>query len=88
MKREYAKPSLAIESFQLDAAIAGTCAQSGAMLLNLKLESCTLNDEFDQAGNLTDYGDLLFGANVCAQDYHTVADYCYHNAIYAQYLES
>lgn len=43
MKREYFKPYLAVESFQLNAAIAGAC--SGLITLNHKIDACTLDDE-------------------------------------------
>ena len=40
MKRAYAKPFLAVESFQLDAAIAGACADAGSKTLNLNVNNC------------------------------------------------
>lgn len=53
MKRKYMKPYLAVESFQLNAAIAGAC--SGKIALNHQKDTCTLNDEPN------DYGDYIFG---------------------------
>lgn len=43
MKKEYAKPFLAVESFQLDAALAGACTDKYYQL-NHDIESC-VNDE-------------------------------------------
>lgn len=40
MKKEYRKPYLAVESFQLDAAIAGACKDAGKYTLNHYESSC------------------------------------------------
>lgn len=58
MKKEYIKPYLAVESFQLDAAIAGACGGANQMQLNHQVHTCTLADETN------DYGLIYFG-NAC-----------------------
>ncbi len=45
MKTEYQKPYLAVESFQLNAAIAGACRDSGAVPLNHGLNDCSPAEE-------------------------------------------
>lgn len=57
MKREYIKPYLAVESFQLDAAIAGACSGENMMALNHDVNDCTLMDDRG-----TNYGLIYFGA--------------------------
>lgn len=52
MKKDYIKPYLAVESFQLDAAIAGTCTGDGKMPMNHYPDSC----------NLEDFGEEVFGS--------------------------
>lgn len=42
MKRAYKKPSIAVESFQLNAAIAGSCADANKIPLNHGMETCSL----------------------------------------------
>lgn len=54
MKREYFKPYLAVDSFQLDAAIAGACMSGGKIPINQSVEACTLLDESEGT-------DLTFG---------------------------
>lgn len=41
MKKTYTKPYLAVESFQLDAAIATSCSSQGKAVLTQAVESCT-----------------------------------------------
>lgn len=43
MKKTYSKPYLAVESFQLNAAIAGAC--SGKITLAHSVDACTTHDE-------------------------------------------
>ena len=45
MKKEYSKPYLLVESFQLDAAIAASCSASGAEAINYSLNTCTAMEE-------------------------------------------
>lgn len=52
MKKDYIKPYLAVESFQLDAAIAGTCTGDDKLPMNHDQNSC----------NLEDYGEEVFGS--------------------------
>lgn len=53
MKKVYSKPFLAVESFQLDAAIAGACADSGAIPLGHYQTTC-------------DHDSGFFGSDLCA----------------------
>lgn len=55
MKRKYFKPYLAVESFQLNAAIAGSCS-NGKISLNHEIDACTLDDETN------DFMAPIFGA--------------------------
>ena len=83
MKKEYMKPYLAVESFQLDAAIAGSC--SGKVVLGHSLETCTLDD--DKGIN---YGDPFLGL-ACGKDGIDILekDACYQAMASAMgYLES
>ncbi len=75
MKTEYQKPYLAVESFQLNAAIAGSCA--GLTTLSHGLDTCTLNDGIgvDQSGT------TFFGAK-CQDDVVNTDNtdaFCYQN---------
>ena len=45
MKKNYSKPYLAIETFQLDAAIASSCTSSGLQKLGFSMDTCTLEEE-------------------------------------------
>lgn len=56
MKKEYVKPYLALESFQLVAAVAGSCNEP----LNHSIDGCTFTDEANDTNN------PLFG-NSCDQ---------------------
>ena len=40
MKKTYTKPYIAVESFQLDAAIAGSCTSEGKTALNYTIATC------------------------------------------------
>lgn len=40
MKKEYRKPYLAVESFQLDAAVASGCPENSPVQLNSTLDAC------------------------------------------------
>lgn len=75
MKREYIKPYLAVESFQLNAAIAGAC--SSKIALNHQVNDCTTHDE----DGIKDPNVYIFGA-ACATEIPngldiTQADTCY-----------
>lgn len=74
MKREYAKPFLAVESFQLDAAIAGDC--TGKVTLNQQINDCTLRDGMGPVYET----DFNFGAACASYGGMDVAkdDACYH----------
>lgn len=45
MKKIYSKPYLAVESFQLDAAIATSCSSNKKLGLNYSMDICTAEEE-------------------------------------------
>lgn len=73
MKREYRKPYLLVESFQLDAAIAAACSEDGKMPINYGLDTCRATEE--------DPGMTYIG-NMCIHDVKVEGDgndlICYH----------
>lgn len=78
MKKDYIKPYLAVESFQLDAAVAGSCTDKGGVAINKNKHDCV--EAFD----------LFFGA-ACAEvpggtdvtDVNYENDgLCYHGPVY------
>ena len=78
MKRTYNKPRIAVESFQLDATIAGACANKvGA--INQSESMCVFDSSdtgFDALGGVS-----YFGSNACRPnivDEKTDGMYCYH----------
>lgn len=77
MKKEYRKPYLMVESFQLDAAIATTCTQDGKEPIGWSLDTCNLDAEKG-----VDFG--YFG-NACRHDVRVEGDnndlICYHGPI-------
>lgn len=80
MRMEYQKPYLAVESFQLNAAIAGACSAPGMMALGHSPNTCTLQDEKgDKYGTLTFFGaacDTAGGIDIVNNDTPD-KDYCY-----------
>lgn len=76
MKKEYRKPYLLMESFQLDAAIAATCTQQGLQPLNHGLDTCDLDDEMPG---------LNYFGNACIHDVKVEGDgndlICYHGPV-------
>lgn len=82
MKKEYTKPYLAVESFQLDAAIAGACANK-PIQINHQVNECVLGDN---KGEVTD---IYFGA-VCGYNAEVNDDgTCYQAFVGSDtYLES
>ncbi len=75
MKREYIRPYLAVESFQLNAAIAGACGGNGQIALAHSVDECKANDATG------DFGGPYYGAacdvNVVLND--GSAEVCYHS---------
>lgn len=73
MKKTYVKPYLAVETFQLDAAIASSCSSENKVPLNYGMDSCTLEEE---APGLNYFG------NLCVHDVKVEGDgndmICYH----------
>lgn len=45
MKKEYVKPAIMVEFFQLDAAIASSCSANGLYPLNYSADTCTWEQE-------------------------------------------
>ena len=71
MKKEYSKPYMMVESFQLNAAIAASCSSEGKNPINFYQSNCTLEEELPGLG--------YFGA-ACEGDV-TNPDFCYHGPI-------
>lgn len=73
MKKDYKKPYLLVESFQLDAAIAASCSSEKKMPLHYGLDTCTL--EVDMPG-------FNYFGNLCIHDVQVEGDgndlICYH----------
>lgn len=65
MKREYKKPFLAVESFQLDAAVAGACQDTG-IPINHALHSCVLEGA-GLFGNACGIYDVTVNPQLCYQ---------------------
>lgn len=68
MKREYKKPVLAVESFQLDASVAASCSSQGYVPIGYSENTCTFdngqffnlnNCQFDLTGPDGDGNDTL-----------------------------
>ena len=78
MKKIYTKPYIAVESFQLDAAIAAACSTDNKYTLGFGMNSCTLEDE---KGSTEFIGSGYFGNN-CVHDVKVEGDgndlLCYH----------
>lgn len=87
MKKEYSKPYIVMESFQLNAAIATTCTSSGKYPLNHTQDTCI--DDGDKAG---EPGIGYFGPacpdNVLNPGGEQDDAFCYHNALSDLYFES
>lgn len=73
MKKEYVKPAIMVEFFQLDAAIASSCSANDKLALNYSIDTCTLVEE---APTLGYFGEL------CTHDVKEEGDgndtICYH----------
>lgn len=73
MKKTYTKPYIAVESFQLDAAIAASCSSEGKTALNYAIATCK------------DYPDAASGyfGNSCTHNVVVEGDgndlICYHS---------
>lgn len=79
MKKDYKKPYLLVESFQLDAAIAASCSP-GKIPLNYGLDSCTPLEElpgFSYIGNLCIH-DVKVDGKVDGDGNDTI---CYHGPL-------
>ena len=76
MKKEYKKPYLLVESFQLNAAIAASCTSEGKTPINHGMNSCTAVEETPNLG--------FFGA-LCDDNVQVDGDgndyYCYHGPV-------
>lgn len=71
MKKEYVKPYLALESFQLVAALAGSCSGDGQIPLNQSISGCNAWDDYD---------DPLFGSG-CQHNAEANPKLCYQNSL-------
>ncbi len=71
MKKEYVKPYLALESFQLVAALAGACNGAGQTPLNQSIDECTAVEEG---------GGMLFG-NACTVNVHLQPNICHQGPV-------
>lgn len=60
MKKEYMKPFFAVESFQLNAAVAASCSSQGKVAIQFGETDCTAMEEAD--------GQSYFGNGICATD--------------------
>lgn len=79
MKKTYTKPYLAVESFQLDAAIATSCSEQNKPVLSQAIETCNfllLDKRITQFGNAcpTDVINTTHGYGL----YNTL---CYHGPV-------
>ena len=76
MKKNYSKPYLVVESFQLDAAIASSCSSSGKQPLGYSMDTCDLVEESPG---------LNYFGNVCIHDVKVEGDgndvICYHGPV-------
>lgn len=59
MKKEYRKPYLLMESFQLNAAVASSCSSQGMTAINYYMNNCTAQEEAP---------DLNYFGPACAAD--------------------
>ncbi len=73
MKKTYVKPYVAVESFQLDAAIAAACSTENKIALHFGMNTCTAEEE---APGLNYFG------NLCVHNVQVEGDgndlICYH----------
>lgn len=78
MKKEYVKPYIAVESFQLDAAIAASCTAEGKAPVGYNLNDC-VPDPVIVGAHMTYIGDL------CVHDVEVLGDgndlVCYHGPV-------
>jgi hypothetical protein len=76
MKKTYSKPYIAVESFQLDAAIASACSADGKQPLGYSMDTCNLVDEMPG---------LNYFGNACIHDVKVEGDgndlICYHGPV-------
>lgn len=81
MKKTYTKPYIAVESFQLDAAIAAACSTDGKQTLGYTLDTCNLEDDRGS----TAFKGLNYFGNACIHDVKVEGDgndmICYHGPV-------
>lgn len=74
MKKNYSKPYLIVESFQLNAAIASGCNVDGKTPINYNLDDCTAVEEAGEG--------MTYIGNACVHDVKVEGDgndlICYH----------
>ena len=89
MKKTYSKPYIAVESFQLDAAIAASCSSSGLIPLGFYQETCADEEGPGYFGDAC--GRDPNGTDVTAPGADSNDRICYHGPIpgvYDMYMNS
>ena len=84
MKKLYTKPYLAVESFQLDAAIANSCSKNDKIPLNYGMDTCT---SFEEEPTLKYFGFACAdgGYNVVSGDKDDAnGNFCYHGPMFSE----
>ena len=87
MKKAYSKPLIAVESFQLNAAIAASCSKDGKLAINYASNTCT---------DVEESGPGYFGEACAAIGLDNVLkpggewddQFCYHGSIGDLFLQS
>lgn len=76
MKKTYSKPYLAVESFQLDAAVANSCSSEQKMAINANIDTCNFS-RIDP--NITQFGAACpINVLVTYGEHNT---FCYHGPL-------
>lgn len=77
MKKAYTKPLIAMESFQLNAAIAASCSSEGGIAINYGENTCTLEAEMPGLG----FFGIACEINVVSPGSDDNDGFCYHGAM-------
>jgi hypothetical protein len=75
MKKDYKKPYLLIESFQLNAAVAGSCAASGGIAINYGENKCGFIEHSEGRYEFFNYNNCEVDLTGPEDGYDTI---CYH----------
>lgn len=76
MKKQYESPYLGVESFQLDAAIATVCSESGAVSINHYEDTCSFPKNSGQYFSYTNCQIDVTDASLDGNNTH-----CYHGPL-------